>query len=169
MLDVITKQNNLTIKIIKKFNEKQSRDIRFRLRDDLIYYVFVAKNKKRLCVLAFIKQKIFRITYNFSNHDDFHRIYDRVVNFVYIRQLTKRLRIYIKHCSKCQLYQIKRHVSYDSLQSIIISIIFFHTLVIDFILALLSKNDMNCVLIVIDKFIKKIIILSNKSIFDAKN
>ena len=62
-----------------------------------------------------IKQKVFRIIYDLNNHDDFHRIYDKIINFVYIRQLIKRLRTYIEYCSKCQLNQIKRHLFHELL------------------------------------------------------
>ena len=71
-------ENNVVI-----INE-QSRDIKFKLRDDLIYYTF-DENKKRLCIFAIIKQKIFRLIHDFNNHDDFYRTYDRIVNSIYIR------------------------------------------------------------------------------------
>ena len=149
---------------------KFSRDIRFKLRDDLIYYAS-NENKKRLCVSTAMKQKIFKITHDLNNHDDFHRIYDRIVNSMYIKQLTKRLRNYIKHCSECQLNQIKRHSFYESLQFIATSTISFHTLVINFILKLsfMNSNDMNCVMSMTNKFTKKCMILFDKTIYSAKN
>ena len=149
---------------------KSSRDIRFKLRENLIYYA-LNESKKRLCVSTAMKQEIFKIIHDLSNHDDFHRIYDKVVNSMYLKQLTKRLRNYIKYCSECQLNQIKRHSFYESLQLIITSIISFHTLAIDFILRLSSMNsdDMNCIMTMTDKFTKKCMTLFDKIIYNAKD
>ena len=63
---------------------KSSRDIRFKLREDLIYYAS-NENKKRLCVSIAMKQEIFKIIHDLSNHNDFHRIYDKVVNSMYFK------------------------------------------------------------------------------------
>ena len=145
--------------------DEQSRDIRFKLRNDLIYYTF-EKNKKRLYISTIIKQKIFRLIHDLNNHDNFHRTYDRIINSIYIRQLIKRLHDYIDHCSKCQLNQTKRHFFYEFLQSIFISSIFFHIINIDFILILSNTNSkkLNNAMIVTCKFIKKIITLLDKII-----
>ena len=116
-----------------------------------------------------MKQKIFRMIYDFNNHENFHRTYDKLINSIYIRHLTKRLRIYIEHCSKCQLHQIKRHFFYDNLQSIDTSMIFFHTLTINFILILFIIDDMNCAFTITCKCNKKQLIVFDKNIYDAKN
>ena len=115
------------------------------------------ENKKRLCISTIIKQKIFRLTYDLNNYDDFHRTYDRIINSIYIRQLIKRLHDYINHCSKCQLNQTKRHFFYEFLQSILISLILFHIINIDFILILSNINSkkLNNVMIIMCKFTKK--------------
>ena len=149
---------------------ESSRDIRFKLRESLIYYAS-NESKKRLCVSVAMKQEIFKITHDLSSHDDFHRIYDKVVNSMYFKQLTKRLRNYIEHCSECQLNQIKRHSFYESLQFIITSTISFHTLAINFILKLsfMSSDDMNCIMTMTDKFIKKCMTLFDKIIYNAKD
>ena len=159
---------NLAIEVI--VDAKFSRDIRFKLRESLIYYAS-NENKKRLCVSIAMKQEIFKITHDLNNHDDFHRIYDKIVNSMYFKQFTKRLRNYIKHCSKCQLNQIKRHLLYESLQFIITSTISFHTLIIDFILKLsfMNSNDMNCIMTMTNKFTKKCMTLFDKIIHNAKD
>ena len=150
---------------------EQSRDIRFKLRNDLIYYTF-DENKKRLCVSTILEQKILRLTHDFNNHNDFYRIYDKITNSMYIRQLIKRLHDYIDHCSKCQLNQTKRHSFYEFLQSIFISSISFHIINIDFILILsiiISKKTnskkLNNAMIITCKFTKKIMILFDKFIW----
>ena len=52
-----------------------SRKIKFRLRDDLIYYVF-EKEKNRWCISKIMKHKIFQMIHDFNNHENFHRTYD---------------------------------------------------------------------------------------------
>lgn len=116
-----------------------------------------------------MKQKMFRITHDLNNHNNFHRIYDRLANSIYVRRLTKHLKIYIEHCSKCQLNQIKRHSLYDSFQSIVTSIISFHILTINFILTLLIIDELNCVLTIVYKFIKKTMTFVNKNIYNVEN
>ena len=176
-IDEFSTSSNLSLSLINKpTNNKSpssselssSRDIKFRLRNDLIYYVF-EEEKNRLCISEIMKHEIFQMIHDLNNHENFHRAYDRLINFVYVRHLTKRLRIYIEHCSQCQLNQIKRHSLYDSLQSINTSMIFFHTLTINFIFALLIVDDMNCALTAICKCSKKQLIVSDKNIYDVEN
>ena len=69
----------------------------------------MCSKKNRLCISKVIKQKIFRMIHDFNNHENFYRTYDKLINSIYVRHLTKRLRIYIEHCSKWQIHQIKRH------------------------------------------------------------
>ena len=73
------------------------------------------KEKNQLCISKIIKQKIFRIIHDFNNYNNFHKTYNRLINLIYVRYLTKQLQIYIKHCSKCQLHQIKKHFFYNFL------------------------------------------------------
>ena len=79
------------------------RNIRFRLKNDFIYYTFKIESKNRLCISTFMKHEVFRIAHDLNSHNEFHRIYDRLVSSIYIRQLTKRLSVYIEYCPQCQL------------------------------------------------------------------
>ena len=79
---------------------KVFRDIKFRFCDNLVYYMF-KKNKDWLYVFKALDQKIFRIIYNLSNYEEFYWAYNRLMNFVYVKYLAKRLRIYIEYCSQC--------------------------------------------------------------------
>ncbi len=89
-----------------------------------------------------------------------------MINSLYFYDLSKNLHEYIQHCSQCQLSQMLHHKSYDVLQSIITSLCSFHTLTIDFILALsLSKSDKyNTIMSVTDKFSKAITLISDQDI-----
>ena len=147
--------------------ERSILDILFTLREDLIYYI---NNKERLklYILSILKQKIFEQVYNLSNYEDYYRYHDRLFYIIFIRHLIKRLREYIAYYSIYQLNQTKRYKLYNSLILIIASIISFHTLAINFIVALLStivKN--NYLLIITYKIIKRIILISEKKLETA--
>ena len=79
-----------------------SREVRFRYRNDLLYYIFDF-DSKRLCILAVMKTEIFRQTHDFTHHDDFMRTYDKLRNSIYVHSMIKHFKIYIAHCSKCQI------------------------------------------------------------------
>ena len=88
---------------------------------------------------------------------------------MYVRKLAFRLRKFIDHCLKCQLYQIKRHQSYDEMVPISSANIPFHTITLDFILALsISIDELKCLLIVIDKFSKRLMLIPGKSTWSTK-
>lgn len=105
-------------------------------------------------------------------HDDCHIEFDRTFNKInnswYIRNLFKHLTNYLKHCSQCRINRTRRHKFYNNLQSILSSSILFHFIIIDFILAISEFYfDMNNIMSIIDKFSKKIIIISEKNTWNA--
>ena len=138
-------------------------EIRFKHRNDLIYYI-IENGRERLCVFNFMKQKIFIMIYDFIHHDDFHRTYDKIAPSIYIRHLFKYFRIYIAHCPNCQLNQIKKYFIYDELIPMITLIISFHIITMNFIIILSKiKKEYNMLLTIICKFIKRILLISNKN------
>ena len=146
---------------LKTYELSDSRDVRFRYKNDLLYYIFDLVDSKRLCIFATMKTEMFRQVHDFTHHDDFMRTYDRLRNSVYVHSMIKHLKIYIIHCSNCQINQIKRHSIYDELTLIMSSIIFFHTIVMNFIVKLSLNRNMNVLLIITCKFSKKILLISN--------
>ena len=65
-------------------NEKLKKlDIRFKIRNNMIYYIF-GDDRERLYIFYFIKKKIFYITYNLLNYNEFFKIYNRFLRFIYI-------------------------------------------------------------------------------------
>ena len=81
-------------------------EIDFQLIDDLLYHVkkdylklYISKN----CILDVLK-----LIHDDKVYVDHHRVYVRLT-FVYIRKFFKKLTIYIRHCSNCQLNQTKRY------------------------------------------------------------
>ena len=163
VFDQISQRNRNSSEAFELFD---SRDIRFRYKDDLLYFTF-GLNFERLCISEILEIKIFRQTHDFIHHDDFMRIYDRLRHFIYVRFMIKRLKIYIAHCSNCQINQIKRHFIYDELILIMSSTIFFHTIAMNFIVKLSFSRDMNVLLIITCKFSKKILLIFDHDTWNA--
>ena len=63
----------------------------------LVYYRDLFNFKKRFYIFKSIKQKIFELTYDFQNYNDFHKIYERIIKSYYMRHLIRRLKRYILH------------------------------------------------------------------------
>ena len=71
-------------KIMKKiFEEFEQSRIRFKFRNNLIYYIF-DNERKRLCISHFIKKKVFYMIYDLLNYGDFHKTYNYLLSFIYI-------------------------------------------------------------------------------------
>jgi hypothetical protein len=87
----------------------------------------------------------------------------------YIRDLIKTLRAYIRNCSQCLQIQIRRHKSWRNLQLIHSSSISFHTIIMNFVLELFKVKDIDCILSVIDKFTKRVMLISRKFIYTAED
>ena len=142
-------------------------DIEFVLRDFQIYYVS-DEITSRLCIFWKLKKRIYALIHDNNHHCDFHKTYVRIVDFLYIRHLTKRFRRYIKYCKKCMKNQIMRHVSYEKLKFINIMILFFHIIIIDFIISMSKiSNEMNAIFFTIDKFFKRINLIAEKITWNA--
>ena len=136
--------------------------IEFILKNNHVYFVF-EDTTSRFCISWFMKKIIFAATYDENYYCDFHRVYVRIFEFLYIKHLIKKFRRYIKHCKKCIENQIVKHAFYDELHSIKSIVLSFHIIIIDFIFALSENlNDMNVVFITIDKFFKRISLLTKK-------
>ena len=162
------------IKIAKviDFNNRDNTTILFIKIDELIYRKEISDNaslfvSKKMCVSTFFVNDILHMIHN-ENHFEFDRIYEKIICSWYIRDLISRLKKFLKHCSKCNVNRTKRHKSFDSLQSILFSSISFHTLIIDFVLALSKSHiDLNVLMSVICKFSKRIIVISEKDTWKA--
>lgn len=158
------------LKIIFNLNDSTREDLRFKLRDELIYYINELNERERLCISKAMRKKIFQLTHDEQSHEEFHRTYDRLIASMYIRKLSRRLQKYIRYCSECQVNQTKRHSSYEILKSIQSLAISFHTITINFVLALsTTMQSLNNLLTIIDKFSKKILLLSKKDTYFAVN
>jgi len=123
--------------------------------------------KDRLCIPKALDGEIFETVHDGQFHMGFHRMYPRIQNQYYIRKLEKRLRQYLTHCEKCQELQTKRHQPYGSLQPISTTAVPFHTITIDFILALPDTDDLNSIMSVTCKFTKRVLLIAGNQRYTA--
>ena len=125
-----------------------------------------AFESRRLCIFATIISNILTTIHN-ESHVEFARCYEKIASSYYIRDLSRYLRDFLKHCFKCQIFQTRRHRSYDSFQLIFTSSIFFHTITIDFILILFSSfttKKFDCFMSINCKYSKCILMIFEKII-----
>ncbi len=137
----------------------------------LIYHVNRSTEEKRLCISAeCVSNILIIVNEQEQEHSDFEITFEIISRFWYIRDLIKALRSYIKNCSQCLQIQIRRHKSWENLQSIHLFSISFHTITMNFVLNLSKiKEEMNCVLSITNKFTKRIMLISEKTTHTAKN
>ena len=159
--------NKIRSKILLRKNQMNiSNDMNFVFKENRLYYASTEKIS-RLCI-SWNKKKMFHLIHDQNHHCEFHRIYVRAVETVYIKHFATRLRRYIRYCKQCQKKQTTKHVSYEQLISIKIMILSFHIVIIDFIVAFsFSESKMNVVLIITDKYSKRVSMLSKMTIWSA--
>ena len=129
---------------------------RFRKHKDLVYITTLDHvGKQRLCIPHSMQREVFQMAHDQNFHAGFHTTYARISPSVYIKGLSKQLQTYLKHCPECQLNQTKRHPTYGELNPIATPPIPFHTVAMDFIVALPFHEGRNMLLTVTCKFTKK--------------
>ncbi len=152
--------------IIKKNSKNISNDMNFVFKKNLIYYASEDKTHK-LCISWNMKKNIYHMTHDDNHHCDFHRAYARIFESLYIRHMFKKLRRYIHHCRFCLKEQTKRHSFYDELSFIKIMILFFHTMIIDFIVILFVSQRYDALSTTKNNFFKIINFTTEKEDWDA--
>ena len=122
-------------------------DIDFQLIDELIYHIHENNDyefeQSKLCIFETCQQDVFKMTHDDNFHVNHHRVYRRLMKTVYMSTISRKLRLNLRYCFDCQFNQIKRHNSYDELTFIFTSSLFFHTIVMNFILILSIKKNKN--------------------------
>ena len=137
-------------------------------RNRLIFHVDKATGVRRLCIPDAVVKDILDIAHTAEGHMGFARCYERVASSWCIKGLTRYLRDYLKHCPECLVYQTRRHAPYGSMQPIYSPPIPFHTLTIDFILAMpLTPEGFDCIKAVTCKFSKRVTFVPGKSTWKA--
>ena len=82
------------------------------------------------------RYEFFDIVHNKNGHIGRDKCHEIISRQWYIRGLGRLLRDYLRHCPQCQLYQTQRHQPYGTLQPILTPPTPYHTISMDFILAL---------------------------------
>ena len=160
ILSVLSIENDVNLSF-----ERENHELIFRVDDSIDDHAFISR---RLCISNAVVKDVLKIVHEDSNdHSEYAKCYEQIASTWYIRDLTRQLRDYLKYCSKCQINRIRRHQSHDSLQSILSSVIFFHTLSLDFILALSVSRveQFNVAMSITCKFTKRVIIVLDKNIW----
>ena len=147
--------------------DSETPGIQFSIRDGLIYYT-CGDVRERLCIPAAIEGEVFRMAHDLANHGDFHRTYDRLSNSVYVRQMVKRLRLYIAHCPDCQVFKTVRHSPYGSLNPVVTLSIPFHTIAMDFVVDLPIVDGSNVLLTMMCKFTRKVALEPGKDTWGSE-
>ena len=163
-------KKQIVIEILKKFVIVLSKKLRkFRIDIDfelssnnLIYYIEF--EYRRLCISNIMKKKVFKLIYDDNTYTSIHKYYNQLMKTLFISRLARKIRHYIKYCSNYQLTQIKQYYSYKKLIFIVSSSYFSHIIIMNFILTLLK--NLNVVLIIINKFFRRILFIIDKFIYN---
>ena len=141
----------------------------YKIVDDLLYFDNDEKGL-RLCVPSSLEEEVFKLAHDEMGHPGYARIHEKLTEGLYIFNMATKLYKFIRHCPHCQLNQTSCHKPYSSLQAILTAVRSFHTLTIDFILALPKSqpDDYNCALGMTDKFSKAITYIPGKTTWGAK-
>lgn len=103
-------------------------------RDGLLY--FQDAERERLCIPRTLITDLFYEHHDAQAHLGFDATYHSIRSCFWIRGLAKQLRAYITHRPKCATYQTLRHKPYGALRAIKATPTPFHTICIDFVVAL---------------------------------
>ena len=141
----------------------------YRVVDSLLYFDDDEKGL-RLCIPSAMEAEVFKLAHDEMGHPGYARTHERLTEGLYIFGMATKLHEFIRHCPHCQLNQTPRHKPYGSLQPIYSPARPFHTLTIDFILALpkSSPDDFDCLMSVTDKFSKAITYIPGKNTWSGK-
>ena len=135
-----------------------------RIKDSTADYIYTPQ---RLYIPNNCVQEFLDITYS-GGHVGRDKCHEIIARQWFILGLDRKLREYIRHCPKCQLYQTRRYQPHRVLQPILTPPTPFHTLSIDFILALpVSGKGYETAISVTCKFLRKITVITSKFIYTA--
>ena len=140
----------------------------YKLVDDLLYFEDDERGL-RLCISTAMEAEVFKLAHDEMGHPGYARTHERLTQGLYMYNMATKLHDFIRHCPHCQLNQTPRYRPYGSLQPIFSPARPFHTLTIDFILALPKAfGDEDCAMRVTDKFSKAVTFISGKSTWGSK-
>lgn len=145
--------------------------IRFRYEDELLFFVDPSDDRWRLCIPQAMEKQIFNLIYDQHFHFGMHKSYQRIIASMFIRKLRKKLRDYNNHCPTCQTHQTKRHKPYGNLHPIDTPPWAYHTITLDFVVALppceIDLRTFDAMLTVTCKFTKKMALIPGHEDYTA--
>ena len=151
--------------------EVKDNGTRFSYNNGLIYF-HDADGTQRVCVPRSVHKKVFHLAHDEHAHSGFHRTYERIAGSLYLRRLSDSLKQYIRHCPECQVNQTKRHPPYGALTPMPYSTTPFHTIAMDFVLALKptahTAGGFDCLLTITCKSTKRVLLVSGREKWGAK-
>ena len=148
--------------------EIEVRSTQFYLENGLIYFKDKSE-RPRLCLPSSLEHEVFAMAHDNHHHIGFHRCYQRIAETIYMHRLSRRLRLCIASCHACQQNQTKRHRPYGQLVPIAPPTIPFHTIAMDFVLALPTSIDgFDTLLTVTDKFTKRVLLIPGMATWGAR-
>ena len=118
--------------------------LRFFERHGLLYFRDFENGRDRLCIPTSMEKEAFEHAHDDHHHQGFDRCYDRLRSSIYIHRLQHRLQVYIDHCEPCLYNQTKRHQPYGELKPMQQEVLPFHTVTMDWIVAIPETKPPSC-------------------------
>jgi len=162
ILKMLNDNNTLGLNTVK---------LSYKLKDRLVYYKDIEKGPC-LCIPHSLHDKVFKLAHDEMKHSEYAHMHKRLTDALYIYDLFKNLHKYLQHCLQCQLNQTPHHKPYEALQPILSLLRPFHTLTIDFILALSvikAPETYETIMSVTDKFSKTVTLISERNTMTAED
>ena len=142
-------------------------NINFQFIKNLIYHCRNENN--RLCIFNNCVQTILQMIHDDCVYVEHHRTYVKLIDLIYIKRFFRQLITYLKHCFVCQFHQIKKHKFYEKLMSISTTSMSYDMIIIDFVIEFsIQFYEFDTMMFIIDKCIKKNILILKKSIYTIK-
>ena len=86
--------------IISKKNKSIVIEINFKFHENFIYHI---KNDVfKFCISNNFQKNVFKIVHDDNFHVEQNKVYRQLTKTIYISSFFKKLRFYLRHCSKCQ-------------------------------------------------------------------
>ena len=162
----VDEQWKKALDILKEDDENLPQGFRFRKKEGLIYLTS-QEGRERLYIPEALQHDVFKLAHDNNFHGGYHRTYDRIAPSIFIKNLSKHLRIYIMHCPSCQLNQTRRHPLHGELFPIATPAIPFHTVAVDFIVALPDCQSYNSLMTVTCKSTKQNLLIPGAETWSA--
>lgn len=109
---------------------------------------------------------IFHMVHDEQHHQGFEKCL-AALDGITLYKGRKLLRDYLSHCESCLLNKVPRHRPYGDLQPIVTPPVPFDTVTLDFITDLPKINDLDFLLVIVDKFTKRVGLVPGKSTWSA--